>query len=261
MNNQTVNELNNRKLDHCFFCIYSIPTTIYFKEGDDFINPKTLLTFFGCNIQGKRRYISSCFLDDLSRPSDWYDFFLSFKDKSIDVILFALLPNIPIIKQSFTLAFPMSKYFFSYCDSLSKINRYFTVKYSSNTFTYIKNIFVSKTIDEYNIAYLDFKNKFYYSQFLIDLLDDDFIKAKDNYSFDFALRKHIFAFYFIKETIKKLTVISHAKPYFSSIDEFIELCVPIIQIIEKKNYCSKADWIDVINLIYDDNKDLIKCYL
>ena len=264
MNNQTIEQLNNRNLDNCYFCIYSIPITIFLNDGGDdnnLVNPKKLMIFYGCNLQGKRRYITSVIADDFDKPSAWYDFFLSWKNKGLNTILFALLPLDNNIRKAIKIAFPYIEIFNSYCDSIMKISKYFTLKYSSNTFDIVRKIYVSKSLDDYNIAYNDFIGIFSNSKFLIDFLNDDFIKAKDNYRIDFSLRKHIFAFYFIRELSKKLIVISHSKPFFSSIDDFISNCIPIIQVTEKKNYCSKADWIILINSIYDDKKDLIKCYL
>lgn len=261
MNNQTVEELNKRNLDECYFCIYSIPVNIYFNNGDSFINPKTLLLFFGCNLQGKRRFITSIISDDLNKASDWYDFFLSFKNRNLKYVLYGLFPNNIHLKKAVKIAFPEIHIFDSYCESLIKISKYLPVKHSSNTTEFIRKIFVSKSLDDYIVYYNEFKDKFSNSPFLIDLLDDDFIKAKNNYSYDFELRKHVFAFYFIRELSKKLIVISHSKSYFSSCNDFINEVIPIIQVIERKTYCSKKDWINLINLIYSSRKDLIKCYL
>lgn len=264
MNNQTIEQLNNRNLDKCYFCIYSIPIPIFLNSGGDknyLVNKKYILIFYGCNLQGKRRYISSVIADDLDKPSLWYDFFLSWKNKGLETILYALLPMDSNIRKSIKIAFPNIEIFNSYCESIMKISRYFTLKYSSSNFDIVRKIYVSESLDDYYIAYNDFLDIFSNSRFLIDLLNDDFIKAKDNYRFNFSLRKHIFAFYFIRELSKKLVVISHSKPFFSSVDDFISNCINIIQITEKKNYCSKNDWISLINSIYDDKKDLIKCYL
>jgi len=264
MNNQTIEQLNNRNLDNCYFCIYSIPISIYLSTGGDennLVNPKNIIIFYGCNLQGKRRYITSVVADNLDKPSQWYDLFIFLKSRGINSILYALLPLDTNIRKAIKIAFPNIEIFNSYCESIIKISRYFTFRYSSNTFDIVKKIYVSETLDDYKIAYDDFINTYSESKFLIELLNDDFIKAKDNYRIDFSLRKHIFAYYFIRELSKKLIVASHSKPFFSSVDEFVSICIPIIQLTEKKNYCSKADWVNLINYIYDDKKDLIKCYL
>ena len=261
MNNQTIEELNTRKLDNCLFCIYTIPIPIYFKGESNVSSPKTLLLFYGCNIRGRRKYISSVILEDFDKSSDWYNYFISFKRRNINIILYALLPNNQALKRAIELVFPQITIFNSFSESANKLTRYFTYRYSSQVFCFIKRIFVSKSIDDYYIAYNEFNELFSNSKFLIDLLNNDFVDAKKNYSFDYILRKHVFAFYFIRELSKKLIVISHSKPYFSSINEFVSLTIPIIQIIESKNYCPKKEWIQLINHVYKEKEDLIKCYL
>ena len=81
MNNQTVNELNNRNLDSCYFSIICFPTNIYFKSSEIDINQKTLYVFYGCNLKGVRKFITAVISDDFSKTSDWYNFFLKLKKK------------------------------------------------------------------------------------------------------------------------------------------------------------------------------------
>lgn len=52
MNNQTVDELNNRKLNECYFSIMFIPIKIYLKRGENNTNLKQLYVFYGCTLQG-----------------------------------------------------------------------------------------------------------------------------------------------------------------------------------------------------------------
>ena len=61
--------------------------------------------------------------------------------------------------------------------------------------------------------------------------------------------------------MKDLTIISHKKPSFSSLDEFLELCLPVFQAIEVRMPGSKAEWLDILNVLYSLKKDLIKEYL
>ena len=61
LNNNNVAELNNRKFDNCLISILVIPIKIYFKEAEDLVNEKELYLFFSCNIQGKRKYLTSIF--------------------------------------------------------------------------------------------------------------------------------------------------------------------------------------------------------
>ena len=64
MNNKTVNELNNRNLDSCYFSIICFPTNIYFKSSEIDNNQKTLYVFYGCNLKGVRKFITAVISDD-----------------------------------------------------------------------------------------------------------------------------------------------------------------------------------------------------
>lgn len=261
MNNQTVNELNNRNLDSCYFSIMCFPTNIYFKSSETDINQKTLYVFYGCNMQGVRKFITAVISDEFNKISDWYNFFLKFKKRKLEIILYANIPNNKHMKDALSLAFPEIQIFISCFDPINKIFKYFTASYNTNIFSIIKNIYLSDDLNGYEASLSTFYDEFGSNQFLIDLLDNDLKSAKKYYDFDIILRKHILCFYFYRDTIKKLNSFSHSKPYFCNVNEYIELMIDLIKRNETKMYSSKSDWLNLINFIYSTKKELIKCYL
>ena len=54
MNNQTLNEINKRDLDKCYFSLSFSYSTIYFNDGNDYIYQRKVYTLIGCNIFGVR---------------------------------------------------------------------------------------------------------------------------------------------------------------------------------------------------------------
>lgn len=261
MNNQTVNELNNRDLDSCLFSIICITTNIYFRKGDETSNKKTLYIFFGCNLRGVRKFITATISDDYRKTSDWYNFFLNLKQRKLNTILYASIPNNKTMKDALSLAYKEITCFTSCFDPINKIFKYFSSRYSSNVFNLIKHIYLSSDITEYTLALNDFYEEFSSNQFLIDLLQDELKSIQKYYNYNIIIRKHVFAFYFSREAIKKISVFSHSKYYFTNVDEYIEIMLPFIKIIESRMYCSKKDWLELLNFIYPDKKELIKCYL
>ena len=125
---------------------------------------------------------------------------------------------------------------------------------------YIKNIYLGHDLSEYEVNLTSFKEA-YNLPFILDLINDNLIKAKDFYSIPYNIRKNIFSYYFLRDNFKKLLVISHSKQFFSSLDDFLVLCLPVFQLFERKMYCSKVDWLALLNSLYDIKKDLIKPYL
>ena len=261
MNNQTVKELNNRKLDECYFSIICFPIKIYFKEGENNISIKDIYIFYGCTLQGVRKFITATIADDYEKTSDWYNLFLTLKRRNIKNILYALLPDNKMLKDAIRLAFQEVEILVSCFEAINKINKYYPCKYSSDVFKLIKNIYLSDSLSDYSIAIDEFKLQYNDSNFILDLLENDFKYAKTNYCYNLELRKHILSFYFFRDVSKKLVVISHSKPYFISTDEFVNEMLHIIKSNETKMYCSKKEWINLLNMLYQNKKDLIKTYL
>ena len=140
----------------------------------------------------------------------------------------------------------------------ASLNEVYGYDKDPSTLSYAK---LSETIDDYELAVTKFNEIYGDSQFILDLLSSDIKNAKTYYSYNFILRKHIFSFYFYRDTFKRLITKSHSKDSFNNSDEFTELLLDIIKTNERKMYAPKLEWINVINTIYPIKKDLIKDYL
>lgn len=261
MNNQTIDELNNRNLDQCLFSIMIIPTKIYFKEKEGLTNEKTLYLIFSCNIQGVRKYISAIFKDDFINTSSWYDFIQLLKSRGINNILYAVIPNNDKLSKALKLSFPDIEIFISCFDTINKLSKYYSLDYSYCLLDIVKKVYLSPSNEEYEVSLNDFNEKYLDYSFIRDLLDDDLKRAKQYYDTDYELRKFIFSFYFFREISKRITVISHSKNYFSSIDEFVQILIPDIIRIESRMFCTKDQLKNIINKIYLNKENLIKLYL
>ena len=261
MNNQTIDELNNRNLDNCLFSIMIIPTKIFFKEKEAITNEKTLYLMFSCNIRGVRKYISSVFEDDFINTSSWYDFFLFLKSRGINNVLYAIIPNNSHLSKALKLAFNDIEVFISCFETINKLSKYYSTDYSCLLLDNVKKVYLSPNISDYELAINDFNEKYLDFSFIRDLLDDDLKRAKSYYNTDFELRKFIFSFYFFRDITKRITVISHSKPYFSSIDDFVSILIPDIIRIESRMFCTKNQLKNIINKVYSIKQDLIKSYL
>lgn len=261
MNNQTICELNNRNLDNCLFSIMVIPTKIYFKENDNFTSEKVLYLIFACNIRGVRKYISAVFSNDFENTSSWYDLILTLKSRGINSILYAIIPKNDKLSKALKLLFSGIEIFISCFDTINKLSKYYSCDYSYLLLDNVKKVYLSPTKEDYEIALNNFNEKYLDILFIRDLLDEDLKRAKKYYDTDFELRKFIFSFYFFREITKRITVISHSRPYFVSINEFIEILIPDIIRIESRMFCTKDQLKNIINKIYLTKGDLIKPYL
>jgi len=261
MNNNNFNELSNRSLDSCLISILVFPIKFYYKPNDLQTMEKELYIFFSCNIRGVRKYLTTVIADDLIKTSDWYNLLLSLKNRGINVLLYAVIPNNEKLSKALKLVFNEVNIYISFSEIINKINKYYTETYSRNFYEVIKKIYISHNINDFNIAYNDFCEEFVNYDFIMELLENDFKRVKNYYNTDYEIRRFIFSLYFYRDTFKTISVISHSKKYFNSLDEFINELIPTIQRIESRMFCTKNELMNIINKLYINYKDLIKSYL
>lgn len=261
MNNTSTEELNNRLFDPCVISLLVVPTKIFYKVSENFIVEKEVYTFFSCSINAKRKYLSSVLSDKYEKVSDWYDFFLSLKSRGINIILYAVIPDNEQLSKALKLTFNEVSIFISCIEAVNKLCKYYSYGYSKSIYRKVRKVFLSPTVEEYNLALTDFNNEYMQNKFICDILESDLKRAKSYYSVDFNIRSFVFSFYFVREVSKKLSIVTHSVNYFSTLDDLISPLIPFIQTIEKRMFCTKNQLIDVINIIYKEKKDLILPYL
>lgn len=260
MNNQTINAINKRDIDNSLFSINIISHQITFNDGNDYLYTRTINILIGTNIDGVRKYITSVFDDEYEKVSDWYNLFLKLKSKGLNNVFF-IITNKKIIFDALKLAFKEANMFYSVLNNFYKFSKYVSLSYSDNVLSDIKDVCLSTTIDEFNIN----KYKLYDAnsnlQFLIDLLEKEFIEYNKSFEYPYIIRKHLLSYYFIKEFKHKLRLINISKSSFTSINEFIEPLLPTIQTFETRKYCPKSEWNQIISYLYSNYKELILCTL
>lgn len=261
MNNQTLNEINKRDLDKCYFSISFYHSTIYFNDGNDYVYKRKVYTLIGCNVFGVRKYITSIFEDEYPQASDWYDLFQTLKSRGLETVFFSIIPNNNYLKKALKLSFPEVTFFITYLDIIEKLFRFFSQRYSSKLLSIIKSLYVADDINDFELKINEFYNDPNIQPFVKEISKEHLLNISHTFDYNFILRKNIYSFYFGREFYKKLSKISHSKPYFFDLNTFLEDLLPTIKSIETRMYCSKSEWNQVINSLYELNKDLIIKYL
>ena len=261
MSNSTIEELNSRNFDSCLFSILIIPTKISVQVKENITTQKDVYMFFSCNINAKRKYLTSVFKDDFSSASEWYDFFQVIKSRGVKVLLYAVIPDNSFLSKALKLTFCEVNIFISCFEAVYKLSKYYSYSYSKSITAKVRKVFLSPTIQDYEIVLDQFIEEYASYKFVYDILESDLKRAKKYYDVDFKLRNFIFSFYFVRDISKRISSISHSKPYFNSIDELIIPLIPYIQTMEARMFCPKAELNLVINYIYADKKELIFPYL
>ena len=260
MDNRTGEALRKRKLERCYFTIYCISTKINIDSDKFYVDPKTLYTFFGCTLDGKKKYLSCILETEVEKTSEWYNFFQELKKRGVEHIIFALLPKNKEIRDAVKLAFPKSE-IFTWCeDIIEKLQKYNSYKTKDEIYRQIRKIFIARDIVEFELNYKDFSENYKKYSFLMEMLDEELKNIKNNYKYSFMVRRIIYAFNYIIEMKKRFSRYSTDNIYNNKA-EFIDACAYAIFMSESALHYYKDEWTIVLNEIYEEKKELIKPYL
>ena len=179
--NQTINLLNNRKLEECYFSIICIPTKLYFCENEDYINETEFYVLYGCNMQGVRKFITVVNTKYYNKTSDWYGLLTKLQQRGVKIVLYALTPDNKYLEAALKLAFNGIDTFYTCYTAINKLSKYYTDSYNAPYLSIIRDIYLSSNINEYNLYLEKFNEEYKTTQFILELLTKDFELAKTYY--------------------------------------------------------------------------------
>lgn len=260
MEERTGKFLMKRGLERSFFAIYCISTKIYLDSDKYYSEPKKLYTFFGCTLEGKKKFLSCILENEVEKTSEWYNFFQELKKRGIEHCVFALLPNDKELRDAVRLAFPKVEIFMS-CDGvIEKLMKYNSYRTKDEVYRQVRGLYVAKDDVEYELNYEDFLERYKAYPFMMDLLNEEIKTAKNGYKYSFKVRRIIYAFNYIIEMKKRFSKYSTGVVYDNK-EEFIEACAHSIFMSESAIHYYKDEWSLVLNEIYEEKTELIKPYL
>lgn len=260
MNNQSIDVLKKRDIDRILFSITIVSQTIFYDDGNGYIYKRNVDVLIGCNINGVRKYITSVFEDEFANASDWYNLFINLKEKHLSHVYFIISDN-DKINQAFKLAFSGGKTFYCFFNDIYRLNHYISFSYSNDILEKSRKVCLSSSIDEFNLRKKDLCDAYSDYPFISDILSNSFDNYIKYFNYSLIIRKHLLSFYFLREFKKNLLKMAHFKPFFTSLDEYIDLLLPTIQTFEKRMYCTKKEWNGIITYLYNQNKELLLCEL
>lgn len=252
--------LRKRNLERCYFTIYCISTRINLNSDRFYREPKKLYTFFGCTLDGKKKYISCVLETEVEKTSDWYNFFQELKKRGIEQIVFAQLPKNKEMRDAIKLGFPKAEIFTSYEDTMEKMLKYNSYRTKDEIYRQIRRLFIARDLVEYELNYKDFVDRYSKYPFMMDVLEDQIKSIKSNYKYSFIVRRIVYAFNYVIEMKKRFSKYSINEVYNNK-DEFIDACSYAIFMSEMAMHYCKDEWALVINEVYDAKNELIKPYL
>lgn len=260
MDNRTGEVLKKRNLERSYFVVYCISTKINLDSDRCYKESKKLYTFFGCTLDGKKKYLSCVLETEVEKTSEWYNFFQELKKRGMEHIIFALLPKNKEIRDAVKLSFPKVEIFTSCEGTIEKLLKYNSYKTKDDIYRQIRRLFIARDLVEYELNYKDFVEKYEKYPFMMDMLDEEVKSVKDNYKYSFMVRRIIYAFNYIIEMKKRFSRYSNDEVY-SNKDEFIDACAYAIFMSESSLHYYKDEWSLVLNEVYEEKNELIKPYL
>lgn len=260
MKNRTGEILRKRELERSYFAVYCMSTKINMDDANEEGGIKKLYVFFGCGLGGKKKYISSVFEKELSKTSDWYNYFQTLKKRGMEHVIYALIPKEKEIRDAMKLAYPKVEIFASCENTIEKLEKYNTYKTKEEIYREVRKLYMAKDEVEYELNYKEFVEKYSKYQFIMELLDGEIRSLRENYRYSYEIRRIVYAYNYIIEMGKRFKRISRHQVYREK-EEFIDQCAFFIHSSEAAMHYQKEEWAKVLNEIYEEKKDLIKPYL
>lgn len=252
--------LRKRELEKSYFVIYCLNADLYMEGEYTKGKKKRLYVFFGCTLDGRKKYMSSVFASEVERTSEWYDFYQGLKKRGMEHVIFALVPNEKELRDALKLSFPKVEMFTSCFRTIGKLRKYNTYKTNEDIYREVKRLYLAKDLKEYELNYVDYKKKYGKYQFIMDMLDEEIKGLKINYKYSSSIRRIVYAFNYVIQMEKRFSILSNQKIYKDK-DEFLDDCSWFINCSESATHYHKEEWTEVINEIYEEKKELIKPYL
>lgn len=162
MNKRMGEILEKRGLEKSYFSIYCISTKIGLDSDKGYRDQKKIYTFFGCTLDGKKKYISSILETDVEKTSDWYNFFQGLKNRGVEHIIFALLPRKREIKDAIKLSFPKVEIFVSCENTIEKLQKYSSYKIKFIKLNFFVIVYINCLFVDHIYIYFLTKNSLYF---------------------------------------------------------------------------------------------------
>ena len=242
------------------FVLYCMEADMYLEDEYIKDNRKKLYVFFGCTLEGKKKYVTSIFEDEVVKTSEWYEFLQRLKGRGIEKIIFALLPSIKELKDAMNLSFKEVEIFESCDRTIKKLNKYNSFKTNSELYKQVKKLYLAKDLLEYELNYEEFINKYSEYGFIMDMLNEQIKALRSNYKYSSKIRRIIYAFNYIIEMEKRFHILCNEKIYKDK-EEFIDDCSWFIYQSELAVHYKREEWVEVLNEIYESKRNLIQPYL
>lgn len=258
MEKLNLNDFQKRKLKDFYLAIFVVTKQIKIRN-ETCITDKTLYLVFGVDIMGDRQILGIYF--DNKDNRFWLEKFEDFYARNVKNIIFLVTPQNKNIERCAKIIYNNVKIVHSPDEIFSLIAKFWAYHPSNKTQIALKNLFLSKNVEQFYLDYELFKEVYLDDTIVSKILDkhkDEIVKF---YDYNYDLRYFFYPYYCFREMKKYLNKLKTKEPLCTNINEVIEFCLPLINSFEFGRTYSKKDWLQLIGIFYQEYENVMEEYI
>lgn len=245
-------DFQKRKLKKFYLATYIITKEIQIRT-DSCICNKTLYIMFGCDFIGNRQIIGMYFANDNDHRF-WLERFEEIQARGIEKIMFFVTPTDKNIERCVKIVYNNIKVIHSPDEVFTSITKFLAERPSRKLKIELKELFLEDNIENFKEELELFKELYVDNQIVMMLLNKKQHQIEEYYQYSKGLREVFYPYYTIHEMKKYMNKIKTKEPLCTNINEVIEFCMPYINSFELGRSYSKAEWLNLMSKIYEDEK-------
>ena len=252
-------DLQKRKLKKCYVAVYVVVKDIKVRT-DTCISDRKLYILFGIDIMGNRQILGIYFNSE-NNNRFWLEKFEDFQARNLNEILFFVTPANKNIERCIKIIYNDVKIIHSPDYIFENITKFLANHPSRKMKVALKDLFLTKNIEEYKIKLEIFKEIYVDNNIILIMLNKHQKEIEKYYEYTQDLRILFYPYYTIYEMKKFLNKLKTKEPLCSNINEVIEFCLPYINSFEIGRNYSKKEWLELISGIYNKYQEKLEVYI
>lgn len=259
MSNINLLDLQKRKLQTSYIVWFVFAKDVKVRVSSC-IEVKTLYTIYGIDQLGDRQVLG-VFFDNNQDNRFWLEIFEDFKARNAQNVLFIVTPNNRNLERCVKIVYNGIKVVHSPNDVTESITKYFSDRPSRKLKISCKNLFLAKDLKDFELELQFFKDNYMNNKVILMLLERKELEIKDFYQYPYDIRKLLYPYYAIHEFKKFLNKLNTLENLCSNINEIIEFCLPYINHFETGRTHYKAEWLNLVSLLYETYPQEMEVYI
>lgn len=252
-------DFQKRKLKNFYIAIYIITKEIQIRT-ENCITEKTLYVLAGVDIMGGRQVIGVYF-DNKTNNRFWLERFEDIKARGLEKILFVVTPKNKNIERCIKILYNDVEIVYSPDEIHKNLTKFFAERTSRKLQISLKELFLKENIETYKKELELFKEIYVENKIIEILLSEKENEIENFYKYSYTLRKLLYPFYVIREMQKFLNKLKTKEKLCTNIEEVIETFLPYIHSFELGRTYSKAEWLELMDDIYEEYKEVLEVFL